>query len=55
MFQSFLHANQTRILWLLLEGKPLQAGDEKEREKLREWFEAEVKANAQARGNVTGV
>ena len=35
MFQPSLHADHARILWLLLEGKPLQAGDEKEREKLR--------------------
>jgi hypothetical protein len=55
MFAPFLKHNQTRIIWLLLEGKPLRPEDENERENLREWFEAEVQANAQARRNQTGV
>lgn len=54
MFSPFLKHNQTRILWLLLEGKPLRPEDGAERERLREWFEAEVQANAQTRGDLTG-
>ena len=45
MFWPCLKPHQTRIIWLLLEGKPLRPEDEKERESLREWFEHEVKAN----------
>ena len=54
MFWPGLKPHQTRILWLLLEGKPLRSEDEKERESLREWFEAEVQANVQVRGKLTG-
>ncbi len=43
MFQPFLLPKRTRD------------GDEVELERLREWFEAEVKANAEVRRNVTGV
>lgn len=55
MFSPFLKPNQTRIIWLLLEGKPLRPEDENERENLREWFEAEVEANTKSRSNVWGV
>lgn len=49
MFWTGLKPHQTRILWLLLEGKPLRPEDEVERERLREWFESEVQANDAAR------
>lgn len=45
MFWPGLKPHQTRIIWILLEGEPLDQSDEKERENLREWFEHEVKAN----------
>lgn len=55
MFQPFLLPKQTRIIRDALAQMQPRDGDEVELERLREWFEAEVKANAQARGDVTGV
>lgn len=54
-WQVWLKPHQTRIIWLLLEGKDLRPEDAPEREKLREWFEVEVNANAEARREQTGV
>lgn len=55
MFQPFLIPRQTRIIRDALTQMQPRDGDEVELEKLREWFEAEVKANAQARSNQAGV
>lgn len=44
-WQPWLKPIQTRIIWLLLEGKETEEADATEREKLREWFEHEVRAN----------
>ena len=55
MFQPFLLPKQTRIIRDALAQMQPREGDEGELENLREWFEAEVKANAEARRNVTGV
>lgn len=55
MFQPFLLPKQTRIIRDALTQMQPRDGDEVELARLVEWFEAEVKANAQARGDVTGV
>jgi hypothetical protein len=54
-WQPFLKPQQTRIIYEALTQMTPKPQDEKEREELREWFEAEVEANAQARGELTGV
>ena len=45
MFWPGLNKVQVRIIWLLLEGKEVPVSDALERDKLREWFEHEAKAN----------
>ena len=45
-WQPWLKPHQTYLIWLLLEGREVPERYEKTREELREWFEAEVKANA---------
>ena len=54
MFQPFLHVKQTRIIRDALTQMQPREGDEVEVERLREWFEAEVQANVQVRGKLTG-
>ena len=44
-WQPWLKLIQTYIIWKLLEGEELPKQYDEEKEKLREWFEAEVKAN----------
>jgi hypothetical protein len=48
MWWPGLKPHQVRILWLLLEGKEVPVSDALEKEKLREWFEAEVNAKTRA-------
>lgn len=45
-WQPFLKPHQTRIIFEALEQMNPKPEDESEHEKLYEWFEAEVKANA---------
>ena len=54
MFQPFLLPKQTRIIRDALTQMQPRPEDEAERVKLAEWFEAEVKANVQVRGKLTG-
>jgi hypothetical protein len=54
-WQPFLKPHQTYLIWLLLEGKDVPAQYEKTRDELREWFKAEVNANAEARRKQTCV
>ena len=54
-WQPFLKPHQTRIIYEALTQMTPQLADEKERESLREWFETEVNANAEARRKQTCV
>ena len=54
-WQPFLKPHQTYLIWLLLAEKEVPAQYEKTREELREWFETEVNANAEARRKQTCV
>ena len=52
-WQPFLRPHQTYLIWLLLAGKDVPDQYEKTRDELREWFETEVNANAEARRKQT--
>ena len=52
-WQPFLQPHQTYLIWLLLAGKDVPKQYEPHRESLRDWFETEVNANAEARRKQT--
>ncbi len=54
-WQPFLKPHQTYLIWLLLAGKDVPKQYEKTRDELRDWFETEVNANAEARRKQTCV
>lgn len=54
-WQPFLKPHQTYLIWLLLAGQDVPDQYEKTRDELREWFETEVNANAEARRKQTCV